>query len=489
MVRLSKLVESLGGERRGADPDLLDVHIDSRRVGAGELFCALQGGSVDGADFAPAAIARGAAAVLAPRALDLDATQWVHPDARRVAGEAAALVHGSPSRAQSTVAVTGTNGKTTVVHLLWQILTAAGVPTGRIGTVEVALFGGTSEEATHTTPDATELARLAARNLAAGGKALVLEASSHALAQERLAGMELDVAVFTNLGHDHLDYHLDLERYAAAKERIFRYLKPGGAAVIHAGDERAERFRRAALEHTDRVVTYGVGSNGDLRAAIDRVDAQGTHLFLTGMGILKTGLFLPLVGRHNVENALAALASALLLGANPSQLLEGFASIFPPTGRLEEVRFERAPAFRVFVDFAHTPDALRAALEALRATVDAEGAGGRVLCVFGCGGDRDRAKRAPMGEVAAELADVVVLTSDNPRSEDPLAILEEIRRGIREGDPVMEQDRRRAIRTALGLARPGDVVLIAGKGHERWQYSKGRRFEFRDDLVAREELP
>jgi UDP-N-acetylmuramoyl-L-alanyl-D-glutamate--2,6-diaminopimelate ligase len=361
---------------------------------------------------------------------------------------------------------------------------------GVVGTVEVRLFGAEPRAATHTTPDAAELQRLCRENLERGGDTLVIEASSHALDQERLAGLGLDVAVFTNLGRDHLDYHPDMEAYAAAKERIFALVKTDGAAVVHAGDDRAERMIRAARRHGARVVTYGIGSRADLSATQLDVGPSGIHLFLEGMGIPRTGFSLPLVGRHNLENALAALAAVLLLGASPIRALKGLATASSPPGRLEPVD-TGGRGFRVFVDYAHTPDALERvlmALDELRAQAEPRG---RLLCVFGCGGERDREKRAPMGAVAGRLADLVWLTSDNPRSEDPEAILREVRIGLEasRAEVAIEPDRRAAIRGALARARPGDLVLIAGKGHETWQLSRGRKLAFDDRQVAREELP
>ncbi len=505
-MKLLRLVERLGGAcELAGDPELVDVHIDSRLVGtrthacgASELFCALPGKREDGAAFASQAVERGATAVLASRritGLSPNVARWVHPDARRVAGEAAALVHGSPARAQRVIAVTGTNGKSTVVHLARSLLASLGARPGAIGTIEVQLFGEEAQPSTHTTPDGPELVRLCRRNRERGGDALVLEASSHALDQERLAGLELDVAIFTNLGHDHLDYHGDLDAYAAAKERVFAHLKPRGAAAIHADDPRSEGMAAAARRVTDRVITYGTRSRADLFASVTEAGPRGSHLFLEGMGIPRTGFFLPLLGRHNVENALAALAAVLLLGASPSSALRGLASVSPPQGRLEEIDVGARP-FRVFVDFAHTAEALARALETLRGVIDesARERGamqGRLLCVFGCGGNRDREKRSPMGETVARLADLAVVTSDNPRDEDPAQIIREIRAGMdaSRAEVWMEPDRRTAIRFALSRARNGDIVLVAGKGHETWQQLRSERIPFEDQSVVREELP
>lgn len=323
----------------------------------------------------------------------------------------------------------------------------------------------------------------------------MLEVSSHALHQERLSGLSLDLALFTNLSNDHLDYHSDMDSYASAKEEIFSLLKPGGGAVINADAEYAERMLRAAERSTSRVVTYGIGSRADLSATLTEAGPRGTHLFLSGMGILGTGYFIALVGRHNVENALAAIAAVLLLEASPPQLAAGLASVSAPKGRLEAIETgERG--FQVYVDYAHTPDALERVLLALRelmpaGATDAAFGQGRLICVFGCGGDRDREKRAPMGEVVGRLADLAVITSDNPRDEDPQQIIVEVRDGMKEASAEVwvEVDRRIAIRRALENAEPGDLVLIAGKGHEAWQLSLGKKHPFEDQQVVLEELP
>ena len=501
MVSLSKLVQVLGGQTVGAHPggiELSDVRLDSRLGGAGILFAALPGTRTDGAAFAADALAAGSPAVLSPSRLEglLDRgvqtsgawANWIHPEARRVAGEAAALVHGSPARQLLTIGITGTNGKTTVAYLVAQLLESEGHRPGIVGTVAVQLWGQPSIPATHTTPDAPELSRLCRRQLEAGGDSVVLEVSSHALDQERLAGIELDIAVFTNLGRDHLDYHSDLEAYAAAKARIFGYVRPGGTAIINNDDAFAPMMRRAAQAAGLEVVTFGIDTPSDLGATKLRVDPGGTNLTLEGMGIPRTGFRIPLVGRHNVENALASLCVNLTLGASPLRASKRLASLCAPPGRLEPVDVGDR-GFRVFVDYAHTPDALRSVLSALRKTMGAPGSG-RLLCVFGCGGERDRAKRAPMGEVVAELCDVALVTSDNPRGEDPEAILRDILQGLKGTSTrvVVQRDRRAAIRQALAEACQGDLILIAGKGHEAWQYLQNERRPFNDRSVVLEEL-
>ena len=491
MVRLLELIARFGGacELAGEGPAIDDVHLDSRRVEPGCLFAALPGSLADGADFVPAALERGARAVLSPAPLGpsrLGVPSWVHPSARRVAGEAAALVHGQPARHLFTAGITGTNGKTTTAHLAHRLLEHSGRRPALLGTAGNRLADGELLPAANTTPDAPELQRLLARHRRMGGDSAVLEVSSHALDQDRCAGTSLSVAVFTNLSRDHLDYHRDMESYAAAKERLFATLPPDATAVIHGDDPAAERMAAAATRAGARVLTYSARSRADLRASDIEATLEESCFNVSGMGIGDTRARLPLPGRFNVENALAAIAVALLSGASPSRVLEGLASASSAPGRLEEVP-AGGRGFRVLVDYAHTEEALKRVLSELR---ELAGPDARIVCLFGCGGDRDRGKREPMGRAAGRLADVVVLTSDNPRGEDPAAILEEVSRGIRgEGaELLVEADRGRAIRAAISAAGPGDVVLIAGKGHETRQWVGERAIPFDDRLEAAEAL-
>jgi len=494
MVDLSRLVERLGGTCEpplGGGPDVVGVQLHSRAVGGGDLFAALPGSAADGARFVPEAIARGACAVLSPAPIvpRPDVPNWVHPDARRVTGEAAAEVLGRPSEGMVVIAVTGTNGKTTVAHLAGQLLAAAGRTPAVLGTAGHVLgASGRRIAAAHTTPDAPELQRLLARHRAEGGDAVALELSSHALEQERHAGLAVDVAVFTNLTRDHLDYHGDMERYAAAKQRLFEALSSGGTAVVNASDPASERMADAARRRGARVVTFSTRSRADLSASGLQTGPGGTLFEIVGMGIPRTRVTSSLPGRFNVENALAATAAVLASGASPSSALEGLATVSPAPGRLERVASPagaREPGFEVLVDYAHTEDALRVVLTTLR-----EACAGRLICVFGCGGDRDPGKRAAMGAAVGELADVAVATSDNPRGEDPRAILSEVERGL-SGTSARTRvvvDRAEAIRVALELAAPGDIVLIAGKGHETTQVVAGEERPFDDRVVAAEVL-
>jgi UDP-N-acetylmuramoyl-L-alanyl-D-glutamate--2,6-diaminopimelate ligase len=493
MVDLARLLERFGGEcglLSGGGPDVVGVSLDSRALGAGELFAALPGQAADGARFVPQALERGASVVLSPAPLDPapPVPNWVHPDARRVVGEVAALVHGEPSKHLFVVAVTGTNGKTTVAHLIGELFDRVGRRAAVLGTTGHRL-GDERLPTTHTTPDAPQLQRLLARHVAAGGEVVALEMSSHALDQERHAGLEVDVAILTNVTRDHLDYHGTHEAYLAAKQRLFDALRPGATAVINHDDPAGERMAAAAAARGADVVRFSTRSRVDLNASRIELDPRGTLFVIDGMGIPRqTRVLSPLPGRFNVENALAALAAVLLSGASSSSALEGLASVGPAPGRLERVPVP--PKYKggdidVFVDYAHTEDALRQVLGALR-----EQTRGRLICVFGCGGDRDPGKRAAMGAAVGELADVAVVTSDNPRGEDPAAIVEQVLAGLAgtgaEAHAVV--DRREAIAAALGLAQIGDVVLVAGKGHETTQAIGAEVLAFDDRAVAAEIL-
>ena len=491
MMRLSELVVLHGGTLRAvgsADPVIQDVQLDSRRVVPGDLFCALPGGTFDGAEFVADAMSRGAVAVLAPSGLATPASiaTWTHADVAPVVGLAASSVHGSPSHDLFTVGITGTNGKTTTAHIVHQLFTACGKTSGVLGTAGHLLAGGVLRHATHTTPDAPELQRLMREHARLGGDALAMEVSSHALGQDRVSGVEFDVAMFTNLTRDHLDYHGDLESYARAKARLFGGLSSNAHAVVNLDDPASAVMAEAATKRGARVLTFSIGSRADLSASQLKFDRNGTSFFLSGMGMARTYVSIPMAGRYNVENALAATAALLLSGASPSTIVEGLATVSSAPGRLQQLALEERE-FDVFIDYAHTDDALEKVLGALRETRD----GGRLIVVFGCGGDRDRSKRASMGDVAGRLSDYAVVTSDNPRTEDPNAIIEDIRSGMQsaQANVAVWPDRREAIRAALGEARAGDAVLIAGKGHETTQEIGSVKVPFDDRLVALEELP
>ncbi len=493
---LSALVERYGGALEGGDAELAGVSLDSREVAGNDLYVAIPGLSTDGARFVADAVRRGARAVLAPRGSALlneqlaasPAPLWVHPEARALAGRVAADLLGDPSRQLCVAAVTGTNGKTTAAALVHELWTHCGKVSGVLGTVGNRLAGGVVESATHTTPDGPRLQSLLARHLREGGDSIVLEVSSHALDQERVAGLDVDIAIFTNLGRDHLDYHGTVDHYERAKAKLFAALEQDASAVVNADDPHHPAMVAAAERKGARIVRYSTARVADLQASRLVTDLQGTLLTLSGMGFSGVELRLPLLGRHNVENALAATAAVLMSGASPSAVAEGLAAVSSPPGRLERVgdpTDARRPA--VFVDYAHTPDALARVLDVLReATPDDR----ELHVVFGCGGDRDRGKRPLMGRAAAERADRVWITSDNPRGEDPATICAEAAEGTRgaSADVRVEPDRRAAIHAALASARAGDVVLVAGKGHENTQVIGDQVLPFDDRAVVLEGL-
>ncbi len=464
------------------------VH-DSRAGARGAVFVAIPGQRADGARFANEAIARGAIAVVAeaPAAADTTVPWLTTTDARLALAELAAIVQGHPSHELTLVGVTGTNGKTTTTYLLASVFDAAGLPCGRLGTVTVKVGPSPSDErdALHTTPEASDVQRLLREMRTKGCQACAMEVSSHALALRRVEYLRFAAAVFTNLTRDHLDFHGDMQQYFAAKKRLFEMLPAGAPAIVNVDDPRGIELA-ATLP---RVVTYAIDRAADVRAANIEYTLEGLAFDLHAAG-RALSIRSPLVGRPNVYNILAAAATAVALDL-PAQAIErGIAALEHVPGRFQIVSTS-ADDVRVVVDYAHTDDALKNLLETARPLTT-----GRVITVFGCGGDRDRTKRPLMGAVAARLSDLVVLTSDNPRSEDPTRIIDEIVRGLaptpEPGAPkrartpyVIEVDRRRAIEHAIRVAKPGDLVLIAGKGHETYQVIGDRTLPFSDVDVAR----
>jgi len=483
-MRLSELLSELTGlglEVAPSDPEILGVAHDSRTVEPGDLYVALVGQKFDGRSFAGQAVERGAAAVLGPlpadgipAALRTAGVPWVAAaEPRTLLGPLASRVYGHPDRELILAAVTGTNGKSTVATLITAVLEAAGTPAGFLGTLGYR-FGDRRFPGGHTTPEASDLFRTLRRMRDAGAQAVAMEVSSHALDMGRVAGTQFDTGVFTNLTRDHLDYHPDMESYFAAKRRLFDLLKPGGRAVVNLDDPYG---RRLAAERPD-ALTFGTG--GDVEAVESTLDAAGTHGVLrTPRGLLPFSS--PLLGLYNLANLLAAAAAAEALGLPHDAVVQAFAAQRPIPGRMEPV--DRGQPFPVFVDYAHTDAALDAALRSAREVVSREAAGGKVAVVFGCGGDRDPGKRPLMGKVAGELADLVIATSDNPRSEDPMAILAAVEEGLKaSANPSYRliPDRREAIRQAIAAAEPGWSVLVAGKGHERDQTIGDRKIPFSD---------
>lgn len=451
---------------------------DSKRVRAGDLFVAIRGATMDGHDFIEEAVSRGAAAVVAerlPARLTRSCPCVVVPNARVALSVAAARFYGHPSRKLQLVAVTGTNGKTTTTYLLKAMIEAQGGRAGLLGTI-VYQIGERLLPSGNTTPGPLELQRYFAQMAGEGLPWCVLEASSHALAQGRLDGLELDAAIFTNLGSDHLDYHKTREAYAAAKRRLFEYLKPKGCAVVNADDAFGRILAETIPNRT--VLTYSVEHQAKVMAKDITCTWQGTRLVLDSpWGVIPVTT--PLVGRHNVPNIAAAATALLAMGFSQTAVQNGLALLNGVPGRLERVPNEHG--VNLFIDYAHTADALRLVLRSLRELTQ-----GRLIVVFGCGGDRDQTKRPVMGRVASLLADAVILTSDNPRSEGPNRIIDQIRGGFSKDFQQFQvmADREQAIVSAMALAHPGDSVLIAGKGHEAYQLFDHVAVPFSDRAVV-----
>ena len=460
------------------DVEATGISADSRTVRAGELFVAVRGEHADGWEHAEEAARRGAVAILSDRpAPEGESALWVRVAAPRSAlALLSARLAGDPAEKLVLAGVTGTNGKTTTAMLLESILARRYGRSGFIGTVGYRT-GRRELPATQTTPEAPLLQQLLAEMVDAGTLAAAMEVSSHALALDRVDGCRFDVAVFTNLTRDHLDFHGDLENYFQAKKRLFDLRKPGAAAVVNVDDPWG---RRLAAEIPPPILTWSAqGANADVHAREIRSDLAGTSLEV----VHRAGRFRissPLLGRFNVDNLLGAAAAGLALGLSEEEIAAGCSALARVPGRLERV--EAGQPYAILVDYAHTEDALKRLLEAVRGLTDK-----KIVLVFGCGGDRDRGKREPMGRIAGSLSDIAIATSDNPRSEDPEAILAEVEKGLAGSGAtkyLKVTDRREAIRTAIGFANPGTVVVIAGKGHERVQVLGDRAIPFDDREVA-----
>jgi UDP-N-acetylmuramoyl-L-alanyl-D-glutamate--2,6-diaminopimelate ligase len=480
-------VEVIGLE---GDPtvDVLSMTHDSRRVLPGALFACIPGERTDGHEHAASAVEAGAVALLTERALGLSSaarpvSEARVPDVRVAVGPVAARLHGDPSAALSCLGVTGTNGKTTTTYLLEAIARATGRRVGVVGTTG-ARIDGHPLPVEHTTPEATELQSLLGRMRDVGVATVAMEVSSHALAQHRVDGTHFAAVCFTNLSRDHLDYHGDVETYFDAKARLFTPAFAATAAV-NIDDRFGLRLADLAAAAGLTVTTFAVETaDADIAARDVAIGVAGSSFTLVDERARRSALVrLPLFGRHNVANALAAAATARAVDLPFDAVVTGLAGTGTIPGRLEPI--DAGQQFLVLVDYAHTPDALEHALRAARELADAH----RVIVVFGCGGDRDRTKRPEMGSVATRGADVAILTSDNPRSERPADIADEVVAGAEgPGRLVVELDRRAAIRAAISDARSGDVVVIAGKGHETGQTSGGVTVPFDDRAVARGEL-
>lgn len=453
------------------EADVFGLQYDSRKVKQGDCFVAMKGGSTDGNEYIDSAIARGAMAIVTDSKTErMRATSgWaVVEHGRRALGRLSANFYRRPAEKMKLVGVTGTNGKTTTTFLTDAMLTARGSKTALIGTIEYRM-AGKRIDAPHTTPESLDLNQFLAEGLKQGVTDAVMEVSSHALDQERIFAVPYDVAVFTNLTRDHLDYHQDMERYFEAKKVLFAGCgtAPPRVAIINEEDEYGRKLISFAKKNSPDVFTYGV-DGGDFHAKDLRLGSDGTR-FVMVTPEEKIDIFSPLLGKVNVYNILAAAAAASSRGCSLSKISEAVLKLAHVPGRFQRV--DAGQPFTAVVDYAHTDDALQNLTQVARDFVKQGGGKGRIITVFGCGGDRDKVKRPMMGRAAAEGSDFVVLTSDNPRSENPLAIIHDAVVGLRETktDFTTEPDRRRAIALAVRLAKPGDIVLIAGKGHEKVQ--------------------
>ncbi len=472
-VTVADVAAALGVVHHGPNPIVRDVHHNSAAVEPGTMFVAVRGVTRDGHEFIDAALANGAAALVVEEPRDTDVAQIVVSDARAALGIAAATVHGHPADQMVVIGVTGTNGKTTVTHMIESIVAAAGRVPGIIGTIGARVAGDPVELA-RTTPEASDLQRLLAQMTAAGVEVVALEVSSHALALRRVAGVCFQVAAFTNLSQDHLDFHSDMEDYYLAKAALFTQ-ECSHHAVVWTDDPWGARL---AGEAQIPVTTVGTAADVSATEVVSRIEGSSFTMIVGGE---RHEVNLPLPGRFNIANALIAAACVINSGMTPAEAARGLSFLPAVPGRFELMPIE-AP-FTLIIDYAHSPDAIDAVITEVRALDP-----GRITAVIGAGGDRDRDKRPLMGAAAAR-ADRVILTSDNPRSEDPAQIASEIAAGIRPGgNVVVELDRRRAIHLALAGAHRGDVVLILGKGHEPGQeFADGRIEPFDDSVVAIEE--
>lgn len=485
-MRLRAMLE---GAAAGPVPDLevTGLQYDSRKLLAGEAFFAFPGERVDGHDFVPDALRDGAAAIVSERSAPSGMeARWARVShGRRALAMAALRSYRRPDRDVSITAVTGTNGKTSTAHLLDALLRSVGKTTALLGTIEQRI-GGRVAESVNTTPESLDIVRSLAELREIGGSHATLEASSHALALARIYGIEFHTAVFTNLSREHLDFHGNMESYAAAKKRLFAGAgaRPPLNAVINADDEAGRELLKLG---GSRLLPYGRGAAASVRASSVQSDARGVR-FNVDSPAGRIRVESSLLGDFNVDNILAAVGAAQCHGLGLSEIEAGLMAVPPAPGRFETV--DCGQPFLVVVDYAHTPDALHRSIEAAREIARRKDPPGRVLTLFGCGGDRDRTKRAPMGNIAGELSDFVMLTSDNPRSEDPLAIIEEVAAGLRQASDAwtVHPDRAEAIKGVLYEARCRDIVLIAGKGHETTQTTHEGTLPFDDRKAVRAAL-
>ncbi len=472
---LSELAMACGVRYTDKDPDVLSIDYDSRKVKPGSLYCCIVGQLFDGHDFAEGAVRDGAVALLVERELPVDAPQIVVKNARKAMAEMAAAFYGYPQREMQMLGVTGTNGKTSTTYMVKAIAESAGRKVGIIGTIR-NMIGNESISTERTTPESVDLFRILRAMADARCDLVVMEVSSHSLDQYRVHGIKYDVALFTNLTQDHLDYHKTFDNYVGSKRILFLNAKK---AVVNVDDPYAPRIMEGL---NIPILTFAVRERADISASDIDITPSGVQFDLrTPEG--EVLMRLPIPGLFSVFNAMGAVGMALSIGIKLPQVKEGLEMLTSVSGRLEPVRTNRP--FSVFVDYAHTPDALENVLKTVR-----EFAKARVICVFGCGGDRDRAKRPIMGEVAGRYSDFAVITSDNPRGEDPMEIIQSVEEGMKKTATkyVVIENRKEAIRRAMTEARPHDIVLVAGKGHENYQEINGTKYHFDDKEIVEELL-
>jgi len=458
-----------------SDTEVKGISYNSKTTKNGDIFVCLTGENSDGHNFAQMAVDNGAVALMTERKLDINVPQIVVPSTRHQIAELAAAFYNHPSKDINMIGVTGTNGKTTVTHLIQKIFEAANQKCGLIGTLGYKFSSENSyAEAKHTTPQAPEFQALLRKAADSGIKNIAAEVSSHSLEQNRVGGTNFNIAVLTNLTQDHLDYHITMNNYFEAKAILFKGLKEGSVAIINKDDEYAERFM-SVVPNGVKIITYGIKNKADITAEDIKFSLQGSKYTLN-LGGQKTELTLHLNGMFSIYNTLAAIAVANCSGIDMTAIKKVLEETHGVAGRFEAVH--KSPL--VIVDYAHTPDGLD---NVLKAATELKNKNSRLICLFGCGGDRDATKRPKMGKIADEKADIIVVTSDNPRSEDPGLIISDIMTGIQTVNPnrvFVEPDRGKAIEMLKKIAKPDDIVLIAGKGHEDYQILKDKTIHFDD---------
>ncbi|TPE69179.1 UDP-N-acetylmuramoyl-L-alanyl-D-glutamate--2,6-diaminopimelate ligase [Halalkalibacterium halodurans] len=481
MVKLVSLLDSLYGYKmiHEGNPDIHSIHMDSREVVEGGLFFCIKGYTVDGHDYAQQAVSNGAVAVVSERPLELSVPVVVVRDSRRAMAQVATKFYGEPTNDLQLIGVTGTNGKTTITHLIEKIMQDQGKMTGLIGTMYTKI-GHELRETKNTTPESLVLQRTFADMKKSGVTTAMMEVSSHALQSGRVRGCDFDVAVFSNLTPDHLDYHGTMERYKFAKGLLFAQLGNtyrGKVAVLNADDPASADFAEMTIA---QVVTYGIENEADFQAENVRITSTGTTFELAAFEE-RMEISIRLIGKFSVYNVLAAAAAAYVSGVPLQEIKKSLEEVKGVAGRFETVKHDQP--FTVIVDYAHTPDSLENVLKTV-----SELAKGDVRVVVGCGGDRDKTKRPVMAEIATTFADQAIFTSDNPRSEEPMDILHDMEQGAKGDSYLMIEDRKEAIFKAIELAKEDDIIVIAGKGHETYQQFRDRTIDFDDRIVAQQAI-